>query len=1068
MKKTALFKDTIRNISNSKGRFISIVVIIALGVAFFSGLKKAPEDMKYTADKYYKDYNLFDIRVVSSLGLTDDDVDSIKKIEGVEDVRATYFVDAIAKEGDNESVFRIFGYDNADQINGYKLLEGRFPENEDECLIEKGIEENLRFDIGSKIKLKSGKNEDLNESIENKEYTVVGAVQSPYYLSFEKGNSSIGNGRVSGYIVVPEENFKLDVYTDIYMTVQGSKDLNSYSDEYFELTDKVVDRLESLAPEREKERYNGLIKEAEGKLKEAKDEYEDGKGEAELELNNAKSKLDSARRDLETGQKKLNEEKAKFETLILDSKAKIAQGKKDLEDGYVLYEEGLKKYEKASIEAEEKFKNAAKEIEEGKTAIKELEIGLSELEKALENPHIPEETLTKLQEEYNEKSIVLSSLIERVTLGEEEIRLGKEELLKEASNLENVKKELDLTKEKINQEEQKLIESERKGRKELESNEIKIEKGKRDLLKAEEEYNKAEIETTEKLEDAWEKIEQGERDIRKIEKAKWHVLDRNSHYSYVDYEGAADRINALSKVFPVFFALVAALVCLTSMTRMVDEQRVNIGTLKALGYSNLDIALKYILYALIASIVGCIIGFAVGYTLFPLIIFNAYGLMYVLPPVILSFNLGLSIKIAIVAILLTTITTYLACINELKENSASLMRPKAPKIGKRILLERIPFIWNKFNFSNKVTLRNIFRYKRRFFMTVFGIAGCTALILAGFGIKDSIKTVVNKQYGELFNYDASISLDEGSERFLEEEDNILNYTLVQSENGYLKRENDKKDITIIVPKNIEEFEKFVSLQERVGSEEIKFPMQGIVISEQISKTLELKVGDEVKVINKDDEEAIAQIKAITENYTFNFGYMSEEYYRDIFLKKPKYTTAYANISTTNKEIEDQISKNLMANEGIKRVSFNSILKEDFNDVIDTLDYIVIVMIVFAGALAFVVLYNLTNVNISERHREIATIKVLGFYDNEVSAYIYRENIILTIIGALLGLVMGIYLHRFIMITVEMENIMFGLELEKKSYIYALVLTFIFSILVNVTMHYKLKNIEMVESLKSVD
>ena len=1068
MKKTALFKDMFRNISNSKGRFISIVVIIALGVAFFSGLKKAPEDMKYTADQYYKDYNLFDIRVVSSLGLTDDDVDSIKSIEGVEDVRATYFVDAIAKEGDNESVFRVFGYDSNDQINGYKLLEGRFPENEDECLIEKGIEENLRFDIGSKVKLKSGKNEDLNESLENKEYTVVGAVQSPYYLSFEKGNSSIGNGRVSGYIVIPEENFKLDIYTDIYMTVKGTKELNSYSDDYFKLTDKVVDKLEILAPEREKERYDGLIKEAEEKLEEAKDEYDDGKNEAEVKLNDAKLKLDNARKDLTVGQNELNKEKEKFETLISDAKIRISQGKLDLENGYKSYNEGLKKYEKESIEAEEKIENSLKEIEEGKNAIKELEKGLLELEKALENPHIPEETLNKLQEEYNEKSIVLSNLLERVALGEEEINLAKEELLKAGNNLENVKKELDLNKEKMSQEEQKLIENEKKGKKELDSNKIKIEKGKRDLLKAEEEYNKAERETTEKLEEAWEKIEQGERDIRKIEKAKWHVLDRKSHYSYVDYEGAADRINALSKVFPVFFALVAALVCLTSMTRMVDEQRVNIGTLKALGYSNFDIALKYIVYALIASIVGCIIGFAVGYTLFPLIIFNAYGLMYVLPPVILSFNVGLSIKIAIVAILLTTITTYLACINELKENSASLMRPKAPKIGKRILLERVPFIWDKFNFSNKVTLRNIFRYKRRFFMTVFGIAGCTALILAGFGIKDSIKTVVNKQYGELFNYDATISLEEGSERFIEDEDNILEYTLVQSENGYLKRGNDKKDITIIVPKNIEEFEQFVKLQERTGAKEINFPIQGLVISEQISKTLELKVGDEVKVINKDDEEALAEIKGITENYTFNFGYMSEEYYRDIFLKKPKYTTAYANISSTDKGVEDEISKNLMESEDIKRVSFNSILKEDFNDVIDTLDYIVIVMIVFAGALAFVVLYNLTNVNISERHREIATIKVLGFYDNEVSAYIYRENIILTIIGALLGLIMGIYLHKFIMITVEMENIMFGLELEKKSYIYALILTFIFSVLVNITMHYKLKNIEMVESLKSVD
>lgn len=1067
MKKSALRKDVFKNISNSKGRFISIVMIIALGVAFFSGLKKAPEDMKFTADNYYKDYNLFDIRVVSTLGLTDDDILEIEKIDGVKDLKATKYLDVVAKEGENDSVFRVFGYEGENQINGYRLLEGRFPEKSNECLIEIGIESEIRYEIGSRIKFLEAEN-DLTDELENTEFTVVGAVQSPYYLSFEKGNTNIGNGRISGYVVIPEENFKSDIYTDIYLKVKGTDDVNSYTDEYFNLTDPVVSKLENLAPAREKSRYDELINEANLKLLDAKDEYEKGKKEAEDKLNKAENEISKARLDLDAGQKELDRETENFNELIINGKNEIENVKVEIENGYATYNNNLATFNEASKNAPDQIEQAKKDIEDARNGINQLEDALVELEQGIENPHIPEETKLKLQDEYNEKSELLSAMLEKANNGENELNQKAIELEESKKELEKAKQTLDESRDKIEVEERRLKENERVGRIELEKNKNKIENGRRDLEKAVEDYNEGKKEAEKELEDAWLKIEDGEREIKKIEKATWHVLDRKSHYSYIDYEGAADRIDALSKVFPVFFALVAALVCLTSMTRMVDEQRVNIGTLKALGYKNLDIAQKYIIYALIASILGSMLGFAIGYTVFPMVIFNAYGLMYNLPPVILSFNWILSLKICIVAILLTTITAYLACIKELKENAASLMRPKAPKIGKRILLERVPFIWNRLNFSNKVTLRNIFRYKRRFFMTIFGIGGCTALILAGFGIKDSIRTVVDKQYGELFSYDIAITYEDGNERFIEDEDRITNFTISHEENGSLVKDKVSKDLVLVVPEDRNEFESFVRLQKRGTDEKITIPDKGIIISEQVAKSLSIDTGDEVIVKNKDEDEGLAVVSGITENYTFNYVYMSPEYYRDIFMKKVEYTNAYGSLVNTQRETEDAISHKLMEHDEIKRVSFNSILKEDFNDVIYSLNYVVLVMIVSAGALAFVVLYNLTSVNISERFREIATIKVLGFYDREVSAYIYRENIILTIIGTLLGLIMGIYLHKFIMITVEMENIMFGLSLSKLSYIYAIGLTFIFSVLVNISMHYRLKEIKMVESLKSVD
>ena len=848
--KSALNKDFIRDILKSKGRFLSIVAIVALGVAFFIGVKSSPIVMQTSSDKYYDDNNFMDIRLVSSMGLTDDDVNEIKKIKGIDGIFPTYSLDVMASYEDKDQVLKIHGLDinninknDKNYINQLTLVEGRLPSKSGECVVEKPKIKSLDYKIGTKIKLSSGNNEKLKNSLKTTEYTIVGYVNTPYYLSHEKGNSSIGSGVVDGAVMIPQSDFKSDVYTEVFLTVKGAKNLNTYSDEYFDLVKKVTDKIENIKDNRCEARYKEIL--------------------------------------------------AKTNKQIKNDKFNLKQSYKE---------------------------------------------------------------------------------------------------------------------------------------------------------------------------------------IQKIEKPTWYILDRDSHQSFVEYKGCAESIDALAKVFPVFFFAVAALVCLTTMTRMVDEQRINIGTLKGLGYKNSQISKKYILYASVACIIGSVLGNIVGYTLFPTIIFFAYGMMYSIPNIIYIFSLPLSLGITIIALLVITTSAYIACYNELKEVPAVLMRPRPPKNGKRILLERIPFIWNKLSFISKVTVRNIFRYKKRFLMTVLGISGCTALILTGFGIKDSIEIIVKGQYGTLFKYDMSVvtksDLSQKKMNNLKEDisklKEIKDIEIFSYQNGDIKVNKTTKEITIVVPKNLNKMDEFIHLQDRKSQKYIKLDDSGAIITEKMARDLDVQTGDIIEIINDNNKKSKVKIRGITENYISHYIYMSPTYYKNTFKENLKYNRILGTLNNTNITTEDKLSKKLFKLDDVNGVSFNTSSKETFNYTIKNLNYVVIVMILSAGSLAFVVLYNLTNVNISERIREIATIKVLGFYDNEVSKYIYRENIILTIIGTIVGIILGKLLHQFIMVTVEIQSMMFGRVISIKSYFIAAILTIIMSCFVNLFMYYKLKNVKMVESLKSID
>ena len=1108
--RSALNKDFIRDILKSKGRFLSIVAIVALGVAFFTGVKSSPIVMKTSSDKYYDKYNLMDIRLISTLGLTDKDVDDIKNIEGVEGVYPTYSIDVISIYNSTEKVLKVHGLDlnklndKKNYINQLKLIKGRLPQKSGECVLEIPKIKALNYPIGSEISLSSGKDDKLSKSLSKSKYKVVGYVETPYYLSQEKGNSSIGGGVIEGAIMIPESDFKMDTYTEMFLTVKSAKELDTYGDEYSNLVKTVTDKIENMKNKLTTRRYNEVVKKAEDKIQKQEDklskakkdfdkgkkEYEENKLKSENEIKEAENKILDASEQIEDGKAQLKNEKKRAFEQIEEGKIKLANAETDLKNGQKKYQTALKKFNSNKKTAESEIKKAESDLEELSNQIDDLKNGNKLIEKQLQNEQLSEVERSELENKLNENLYILSVMQQKYKDGTDKLESSKSELLLGEKKLKETKATLEASEKKIANEKTKLKSSEKlaeekfkKAEEELYQRENQIEEAKLELkenkAKLKTELNKAKKElqeAEEKIADGEEKIKDAKKQIKKIEKPTLYILDRDSHQSFVEYEGCSNSIDALAKIFPVFFFAVAALVCLTTMTRMVDEQRINIGTLKGLGYKTSQISKKYILYALIACLTGSILGLAIGFSVFPTVIFFAYGMMYSIENIVYVFSIPIAIGITSLALIIITLSAYMACRKELKETPAILMRPKAPKSGKRILLERVPFIWNRFSFISKVTVRNIFRYKKRFLMTVLGIAGCTALILTGFGIKDSIEMILTGQYGTLFKYDMSLVIQSDMtdkqiyelRKNLSDIDEINKYEFFSYENGDIKVNNTTKEITIVVPENLKKMDKFIHLQDRKTQNPIELNNKGIVLTEKIARDLGVKAGDEIELINSDDKKAKIKVSHITENYISHYAYISPENYIKLFEKDLDFNRVIGILNNPSVKIEDKLSKKLFDIDTIDGITFNTASKETFHNTIKNLNYVVLIMIISAGALAFVVLYNLTNVNISERIREIATIKVLGFYDKEVSAYIYRENIILTIIGTVVGLGLGTILHKFIMVTVEIQSMMFGRVIDMSSYFIAAVLTIVLSLFVNLAMFYKLRNVKMVESLKSVD
>lgn len=1082
--KKALLKDIFREIKGTLSKFLSIFAIVALGVAFFAGIKATAPDMKMTADKYFDEYRLMDMNLISTVGFNDEDVDIIKEVSGAEGVLPTYSIDALGNGSDKNMFFKVLSLpvdrmDNNDEsyINRTKLVEGRYPEKPGEAVTEKNKIIDSNLSIGSKVKLSSGTDKGIDESLKNDEFTIVGIVETPYYISFERGTTNIGNGKIDSFIMIPEENFKIPAYTEVFLTFKEAREVLSYNDEYDDILEPKRKKLDNIGKDRSKKRYDEIVSKANEQLDESKGELKKAEKKLNKELGEAAKEIEDGEKEIINGENELFNKKKEFKQTIKEAEEKITKGKKSLEDGEKDYKENLKSFTIAKSEAESGFIEGEKQIKAAEKEIIENEAKLNELETILEtNPELPKEERIVLEKEYEEG-------MKKLAYGKKELEKSRVELESKKNQLSVAEKELaagrnDLytSKDKIVAEEKKLKEAKKKAENEFASGHKKLENSRRELEKGKKEYENAKKEADEKIAEVRKKIADGEEGIEDIKDPAWYVIKRNQTMDFIDYGMAADRIDAISRVFPVFFFLIAALVSLTTMTRMVDEQRIYIGTLKALGYNKISIASKYILYAGLASISGSIFGVLIGFKVFPTIIFNAYRIMYTMPPIETEFNWFYAIISMGFAIFTTTLAAWISSYRELGETPALLMRPKTQKSGKRIILERIKPIWSKLNFTQKVTARNLIRYKKRLFMTVLGVGGCTALMVAGFGLKDSIVSIANKQFDEIYQYDMVVGLKKYIESresinlvdIMEKDKDISDFILMEEQNIDVGLDRKEENAFLVIPEDVRKFEKFIALKSRTNEEKIPLTDDGVVITEKLSKLLQVEIGDEIYIKGKGNEKRNVKINGIAENYVSHYIYMSPKLFENTYGQKVKYKEFIAKTIDTSEEFENKLSTKLLNESEVGSVSFITGMSSSFEDTIGSLNYVVIVLIISAGALAFVVLYNLTNVNVSERLREIATIKVLGFYDNEVSAYVYRENVILTIIGTILGLVMGIFLHRFIILTGEMDYMMFGRDIKPISYMYSAILTIMFAALVSFAMHFKLKEIEMVESLKSVE
>lgn len=1183
MAKKALLKDTFREIKRTFSRFMSILAIVALGVGFFSGIKATGPDMKLTGNKYFKDTNLMDLRLVSTMGFDEDDVQAVKSVDGVKEVEPSYSLDAIYTDVESKPVVSVHAI--PDSINTPVLKEGRMPQNENECLAESGGMFS-GIEIGDTIHIASddGKSP-ISDWLKNDTYTVVGLVESPLYISYEYGSSTIGNGTVSTFLMIDKSNFKSEYYTQLYITADKPDDMSAFDYSYDTLVSDIKDKLESISTGRIEERYDEVVTEANDELNKNKADFEKAKSETEEKLSDAKNTLDTSLKELEDGQKQLedgerelkqkekdgraeldknraeldsslktyNDERAKFdktkkETLAtleetekeldeaenqlnenqteLDSnKAQLDEMRATLDESWAKYNDGvaqLEDYKLLANSADSAFKfplfiteeqlnqlvaglemidsQTAADMKEYVTTVQDLKVPSVELIKRLRGEiqamfddietkqTTLDESLNELktyEEQYDSSMSSLNEFQSQLDAGRSEIQNGRKQLIDGYKALEDGESKLNSAKAQIDDGYAQLEAGEREFERsisiaysEIASQKQKLENGFEEWEDGNREYLASKADAEKQLADAEARIKEGEDQIKELERPKWYFFTRDDNPGYSGFGDDADRINSIAAVFPVFFILVAALVSLTTMTRMVEEQRTQIGTLKALGYPLSSIIFKFLVYSSSASIVGSILGSVVGMWLFPTVIFNAYRIMYHMPSVIAPFRWDYAIICTLAAVIGTGAAALAACYAEMTSTPAILMRPKSPKAGKRVLLERVTFIWKRLGFIQKVTVRNLFRYKRKIFMTVLGIAGCTALMLAGFGVKNSIEEISDKQFGTVFKYDMIAALDDdySPEDTAEISKSIHDITGVKSVlpvySETLKtigtEDVNTQDIMLYVPETPDKLDEYISLHERKTLTEVPLTDDGAVITEKLASLLSVSAGDTITVTDERQDKYEIKISGIVENYTSHFMYMTPEYYSKVFSDSLSYNMIFTNLDDAHKDSQSDISEDLLKLDGILGISGSSALTKDFDDMISTLNYVIIVLILSASALAFVVLYNLSNVNVNERIREIATIKVLGFYDTEVTKYIFRENVLLTAMGIGVGLVLGIMLHRFVIITAEIDTMMFGRNIRLLSYVYSAVLTALFAGIVNIALHFKLKKVSMVESLKSVE
>ena len=999
--KSMMKKTTLREIRESLGRYLAIMAIVALGVGLFAGLKITKTVMVGSADAFWQAQQLYDYRLVSTLGFEEEDVQALAQKADVRAVQGAMEADVLyTDEQGNDKVLK--AHSILENINMLETVAGRLPESDTECVVDDHLYgEEV---IGSKIVLSGDNDQDDLDNFRYTEYTIVGTVRSPLYVQFERGTTSLGNGSVSGFVYLLPEGFATDYYTDIY--VKFEEDAQVYSDEYDAYMDEREAQWETYCEEQGERRYQSIMTEAEEELADAEQELADEKAEAEVELADAKQELTDAEKEIADGEKKLED----GEQELADNKEIIAQKEQELADA------------RAALEAQE--------------------AELASQEEALAG-------MMQGQAAGMQYQMPADMARQQLEAGKAQIEEGEAELRKARGQIRDAGEEIE------------------ESRQELADARQEVEDGWQ-------EYNDAKAEFDEKIADAEQKLADARAEIADIEKPDTYVLGRETNTGYVCFESDSSIVEGIANVFPVFFFLVAALVCMTTMNRMVEEQRTQIGVLKALGYGEARIMGKYLFYSGSAAFTGCVAGYLAGIRLFPLVIWQAYGVMYRFGGIVYAFDWATAVLCLAVSLLCSMGTTWASCRHELREVAAELMRPKSPKAGKRIFLEWIPFIWNRMKFLHKVSVRNIIRYKRRFLMMVIGISGCTALLLTGFAIRDSVTTVADRQFEEIQTYAVGVTLKDGVTKedlsLLEELDQIVadnggDYGLAVETSMDLETADGIKSVKLIAAAEPESFGAYFDLHTPAG-EPIAYPQAGeVVICNKLSERYRIRAGDTITLFNEDREELQAVVSGVCENYIYNYVYVNEETYRKA-TGETGYQSAYVNLP----EEADVyvVGASLMKAEHVTAVAVNRDMLLRVSRMMTSMNYIVFVIIACAGALAFIVLYNLNNINITERIREIATIKVLGFYKKETATYVFRENTVLTGIGCAVGLVLGRLLHIYVMHEVDIDMMSFDVHVEPVSYLLSILLTFVFTWLINRIMSGKLDKINMAESLKSVD
>ncbi len=978
-RKNRLTTDAVREIRFTFSRFCSILVLSALAVAFLAGLRTTAPDMEYTADRYYDRTHLMDGYVISTLGLTQEDLDALVQAPGVTAVEGGKSLEATVQD----AIVSVRSL--PERLNLLEVAQGRLPQAADECVTESLLMVELGLEVGDTLELSV--NGEGAGGLRTTRYTVVGVVNSPLYVGSDRDSSSLG-GSVDGFVYLPGENFTQDYYTEGYFLLEGLAELNSYAQDYEDRLETYLDGLEGLAQERAQLRAEELTTQAQG------------------EIDEGQAQLDEARQALDEG------------------RAELAAAGRELEEGWAAYEEGLAALERESAQGRRELEAARQDLEAGQGDLaagrEQYQAGLAQYQQALA--------------EYEQNRDQLDGQQAQVTQGYAQYEAALEPYVGTPYY-------------------------------EVILEQLAPQKAQLDAAQAQADIDQGEAE-----------LEQARQELADLGEGQWYVLGRNTNAGVVGYAQDAQRVSNLANVFPVIFFLVAALACLTTMTRMVEDQRTQIGALKALGFSRLAISKKYIGYAFWASLLGGGIGLAVGCTLIPMVIANAFQILYNVPPLEFAFQPVVCVVAVLAAVACTTGAALWACLSTLMDTPANLMRPKAPKPGRRVFLEYIRPLWRSLSFTWKVTMRNLFRYQRRFWMTVAGIGGCTALIVTGFGLHESIFDILDKQFDEIFRYDATTSLAQTDQEgqveqvldYLDQAPEVAGWLLCHESTVELSAGGQAQSGYLLAVEDPAGMEPFIQLRHRLDDEPVRLGEEGVILTEKLAELLEVSPGETV-TLERDGDRAQAVVTDVVENYVYHYAYLTAASYEALFGQAPEENTVLvAYKEGVDQAASDGVSAHLMAMEGVAAYSYIATIRDSFTNSMNAINYAVVIIILAAAALAFVVLYNLTNINITERTRELATLKVLGFYDRETTAYVYRENLFLTLFGIALGLGLGRVLHAWMVVTVEIDLVMFGRTAPLYAYVLAGLLTVVFSAAVNVAAHFRLKRVDMVESLKTVE